>query len=216
MFMRGKGALGGNNELEITFEGRRPLEESREAFSETLKLDGEMAEARPAAVHAASGTVIMAGSVFEGTIKSSGPIRIEGIFCGTISGTSVSVEPGGQISGSVEALSVRIAGDLKGMVDAREIDVVRTAQVNAELTYTEIAIERGARVRGVHKQREEEALPEAAAPDIAAHVTSPISIPDFDTARQKEEAQNVIGLDELKSRISQLVPGHAKAEAAAG
>jgi cytoskeletal protein CcmA (bactofilin family) len=216
MFMRGKGSLGGSDELEITFEGRRSLDEPREPSSETLKLDGEEAEVRPAALHAASGTVIMAGSVFEGTIKSNGPIRIDGIFCGTISGTSVSIEPGGQVSGSVEAASVRIAGELKGMVDAREIDVVRTAQVNAELTYTEIAIERGARVRGVHKQREEETLPELAPCDIAAHVTSPISIPEFNGLRPKEEAQNVIGLDELKSRISQLVPGHAKAEAAPG
>ncbi|WP_250265939.1 bactofilin family protein [Rhodovastum atsumiense] len=144
------------------------------------------------------GTVIGADTVLEGTIRAAGNLRIEGSVTGTVIADRVAVGEEGRVEGAIEAGSVRIAGEVKGSVAAREIDVLRAARVDADMSYTEIAIERGARVRGVHKQRDE------APPSPQASYAAPLDAATAQAAMQATLERTVIGLDDLKSRMAQL------------
>jgi cytoskeletal protein CcmA (bactofilin family) len=113
--------------------------------------------------------LLAADSEVDGELRSRGAVRVEGVLRGALQAPLMFLEVGGLVEGTVTAERVRIAGTLRGTVIAREIEVARTAILEAELVYDEISIERGARVRGLHRQREPEpvveAMPAAAAPE---------------------------------------------------
>jgi cytoskeletal protein CcmA (bactofilin family) len=111
--------------------------------------------------------LIAADSELEGRLRSRGTVRIEGVLRGELHAASVTLAPGGLIEGLVTVDHAQLDGTLRGTVVARDIEISRTAMVDAELVYEEIGIARGARVHGLHRRREPEPLPvprEAATP----------------------------------------------------
>jgi cytoskeletal protein CcmA (bactofilin family) len=196
-------------EPEIIFEGRRALDEtfrvppppvSPSALAETYAAPLPVPPG-PAARDlgpAIPGTVIGADTVLEGTIRAAGSLRIEGHVVGTVIADRVMLGEEGRVEGQIEAGSVRIAGEVKGTVNAREIDVLRPARVDAEMNYVEIAIERGARVRGMHKQREE------APPAPMSTSTSLLDPTDTRGEPGLMERTVIVGLEDLKNRMAQL------------
>lgn len=116
--------------------------------------------------------LIPADSVVEGTISSPGVVRIEGALRGEVRAPTVVLTASGRIEGRVTGTLVTIKGILEGSAVARDIELARTATVDAELTYDEISIERGARVRGLHRQRDHETT--AAFQAATAKETSPV------------------------------------------
>ncbi|MFC3126138.1 polymer-forming cytoskeletal protein [Pseudoroseomonas globiformis] len=117
--------------------------------------------ARPAPAPATPGPMLLAAdSEVDGELRSRGAVRVEGVLRGALQAPLMFLEVGGLVEGTVTAERVRIAGTLRGTVIAREIEVARTAILEAELVYDEISIERGARVRGLHRQREPEPVAE--------------------------------------------------------
>lgn len=117
--------------------------------------------------------LIAADSEIEGTVRSQGVVQVEGVLRGEVHAPKVLVAVGGRVEGTIRAQSTRIKGILKGAVVAHEIDLDRTASVEGELTYDDISIERGARVRGVHRQRD----PDAATASTAATAGATASVP---------------------------------------
>ncbi|MCG7361917.1 polymer-forming cytoskeletal protein [Roseomonas sp. ACRSG] len=117
--------------------------------------------------------LIAADSELEGRLRSRGAVRIEGVLRGELHAASVVVAPGGLIEGLVTVEHAQIDGTLRGTVVARDIEISRTAMVEAELVYEEIGIARGARVHGLHRRREPEpALPAEPAPKADADALS--------------------------------------------
>jgi len=112
--------------------------------------------------------LVAADSEVEGQLRSRGAVRVEGVLRGTLHAPLLLLEPGGLVEGTVHVERIRLCGTLRGTVVAREVEVVRTAMLDAELVYDEISIERGARVRGLHRQRDPEPAPAEAAPEPAA------------------------------------------------
>jgi cytoskeletal protein CcmA (bactofilin family) len=98
--------------------------------------------------------LIAADSEVEGRLRSRGAVRIEGVLRGELQAASVVIEPGGLIEGLVTVEHAVVHGTLRGTLVARDIEISRTAMVDAELVYEEIGIERGARVHGLHRRRE--------------------------------------------------------------
>lgn len=121
--------------------------------------------------------LIAADSEVEGQLRSRGAVRVEGVLRGTLHAPLLLLEPGGLVEGTVHAGRVRLCGTLRGTIVAGEVEVVRTAMLDAELVYDEISIERGARVRGLHRQRDPEPAPAGAAPEPMALE----AVPDMET-----------------------------------
>jgi cytoskeletal protein CcmA (bactofilin family) len=123
---------------------------------------------RPAPAMELPVMLIAADSELEGRLRSRGAVRIEGVLRGELHAASVVVAPGGLIEGLVTVEQAQLDGTLRGTVVAREIEISRTAMVDAELVYEEIGIARGARVHGLHRRREPEpATPEPPQPVVA-------------------------------------------------
>ncbi|MBC9207741.1 polymer-forming cytoskeletal protein [Roseomonas aerophila] len=116
--------------------------------------------------------LIAADSEMEGRLRSRGAVRVEGVLRGELHAASLILEPGGLIEGLVTVEHAQLNGTLRGSVVAKDIEIARTALVEAELVYEEIGIERGARVRGLHRRREPEPQPEPEA--LSVSVTSAI------------------------------------------
>ncbi|MXP65571.1 polymer-forming cytoskeletal protein [Roseomonas sp. M0104] len=133
----------------------------------------ERAKGGPDARAEAAVMLVAADSEMEGVLRSRGVVRVEGVLRGTLHAPLLLLEPGGLVEGTVHVERARICGTLRGSVTAREVEVVRTAALDAELVYDEISIERGARVRGLHRQRDPE-------PPAARAVTpQPEATPDM-------------------------------------
>jgi cytoskeletal protein CcmA (bactofilin family) len=116
--------------------------------------------------------LIAADSELEGRLRSRGAVRIEGVLRGELQAASVVVAPGGLIEGLVTVEHAQLDGTLRGTVVARDIEISRTAMVDAELVYEEIGIARGARVHGLHRRREPEPAPQAEAEALSLSMTA--------------------------------------------
>ena len=103
-----------------------------------------------------AGHKVGAGAVFEGTLRFSGRIEIEGRVSGTIvadadaAGESEVVVAGpGLVQGQISAARVVIAGTVEGPVRASvRLDVLAGAKVSGDLTYRDLQIQHGAVVTG--------------------------------------------------------------------
>jgi cytoskeletal protein CcmA (bactofilin family) len=155
----------------MSFFGKSSGGEPRITF-EHIDLSAESRSAArplptPAAAPPAPGPMLLAAdSEVEGELRSRGAVRVEGVLRGGLQAPLLLLEIGGLVEGKVSAERVRVAGTLRGTVVAREIEVARTAIIEAELVYEEISIERGARVSGLHRQR----APEPATAEPAAEL----------------------------------------------
>ena len=136
----------------------------------SARLLAERLEPRSDRARAEAAMVIAADSEMEGRLVSRGPVRVEGVLRGALEAPLLLLEPGGLVEGQVTVDRLRAGGTLRGAVLAREIEVLRHARIEAELTYDEICVERGARVSGLHRQRQPDPppLPEAALQDLEA------------------------------------------------
>ena len=118
--------------------------------------------------------LIAADSEMEGRLRSRGAVRVEGVLRGELHAASLILEPGGLIEGLVTVEHAQLNGTLRGTVVAKDIEIARTALVEAELVYEEIGIERGARVRGLHRRRDPEPEPQPEPEALSVSVTSAI------------------------------------------
>ena len=97
-----------------------------------------------------TGTYLDASTAFEGVMRSSEPMRIDGRVKGEIhcEGTVAIGEPA-HIEATIRADAVVIAGEVKGEVHAaRKLTLAATARMVGELTTPGIVIEEGAELVG--------------------------------------------------------------------
>lgn len=83
-----------------------------------------------------------------GNIEASADLHVDGRVEGDIACNALVQGEGSVIAGSVRAETVRIAGTVRGSVDAREVVILRTARIEGDIAYDALTIEQGARLDG--------------------------------------------------------------------
>lgn len=86
------------------------------------------------------------GTVFEGTIKATGDVRVSGRVLGRVDGNGkVVVAEGGVVEGEVCAQNASVAGHVRGDVTADDQLVLReTARVDGNIRADRLVVENGA------------------------------------------------------------------------
>ncbi|HEV7331607.1 MAG TPA: polymer-forming cytoskeletal protein [Flavisolibacter sp.] len=97
-----------------------------------------------------SATLISAGTVVKGDLKSQSDLRIDGTIHGNVScGAKVVIGPSGFVEGNIEGAHADISGRLEGNVVAKEMVQLRTkCQVHGNVTAASLQIDAGAIFNG--------------------------------------------------------------------
>lgn len=95
-------------------------------------------------------SVLGAGVIWQGIITGSGGVRVEGTFEGQISlkGLLVVGETGKVTCENVRAVSMIVAGAVKGNITAQKVEIRSTGRVWGDIVTTAFATEEGAFLRG--------------------------------------------------------------------
>ncbi|ABZ83644.1 conserved hypothetical protein [Heliomicrobium modesticaldum Ice1] len=95
-------------------------------------------------------TVIGKESLFTGTLKATGTVRIDGQFSGEIVGKSdVIIGETGRVEATVEGRNIIIAGTVHGNIDASgRLEIATTGRLYGDLTASSLIIDEGAVFHG--------------------------------------------------------------------
>lgn len=83
-----------------------------------------------------------------GEISSTGTIEILGEIEGNLTARGLIVGAEGRLNGTVSAESVEVKGKLNGQVATQSFALRATAEVEADVSYSSLIIESGARIEG--------------------------------------------------------------------
>lgn len=97
-----------------------------------------------------SATLISAGTVLTGNVKSENDLRIDGTIRGNVSSEAkVVVGPAGFVEGDIEGVQADISGRLVGNVVAKEsVQLRNTSHVQGNITAPSLQIDAGAVFNG--------------------------------------------------------------------
>jgi cytoskeletal protein CcmA (bactofilin family) len=99
---------------------------------------------------ARSESLIAPDIAIEGKIEGSGHVRIAGRFKGDVNVQGdLSIEAGAQVTGSVRADKVLIAGELIGNIDAAShVELMQSGSLTGDLKAASLTVAAGSRMRG--------------------------------------------------------------------
>jgi len=98
-----------------------------------------------------------------GDLVSDGDIQVDGTVDGNVKTGMLTVGEEAEIRGEIEADSVRVCGSVSGQIQARTVEIVKTAKVVADVIHESLSIEAGAFVTGNMKRLDAKSQPPAAA-----------------------------------------------------
>lgn len=95
-------------------------------------------------------TIISAGVVFEGKIKSNGNVRVDGTINGDIDAAgNVTVGESGEINGEIKAGVITVGGSINGTVESKEKVILETKScLKGDLITKILVVEEGATFDG--------------------------------------------------------------------
>ncbi len=94
-------------------------------------------------------SVVPKGAVFEGALSYEVPVRLEGIFHGSLTSTSdIILAPGSQVHGTIECQSFFSFGEVKGRVTATKTIIYPQAKVTADICCKDLSFANGAVFEG--------------------------------------------------------------------
>ncbi|MEE8569306.1 MAG: polymer-forming cytoskeletal protein [Anaerolineales bacterium] len=95
-------------------------------------------------------SVLGAGVAWQGQISGTGGVRIEGAFDGEIAlrGLVVIGEQGRVTCEHIRAMTVIVAGSVKGDITAHKLEITRTGRVWGDVVAASFSTEEGAFLRG--------------------------------------------------------------------
>jgi len=102
-------------------------------------------------------SVLGAGIIWQGGLKGSGGVRIEGTFEGEINlgGMLVIGETGKVTCPDLRAATVIVAGSVKGNITAQKVEIRSTGRIWGDVVTTSFATEEGAFLRGQIRMEEQ-------------------------------------------------------------
>ncbi len=94
-------------------------------------------------------TVIGANTQFEGAFSSSGNVRMDGQFIGSleISG-NILVGESAQIQADINARNISIAGTVRGNISGNKVQLLRTGRIWGDISAASLTTEEGAFIDG--------------------------------------------------------------------
>ena len=93
------------------------------------------------------------GVVFKGSINAPNQAIISGTVEGDLVARDVLIGASGVVTGTTEADFIDVKGELNESVTSKSVLIVRnTGKVTGDVTYGEIEIERGGKIKGAMKQ----------------------------------------------------------------
>lgn len=94
-------------------------------------------------------TVLGASSALEGALRSSANIRLDGTFTGTLEiNGNVLIGETAKINADVNAKNISIAGAVRGNVNGKKVQILRTGRVWGDIRATALTTEEGAFIDG--------------------------------------------------------------------
>lgn len=127
------------------FGSRRQAQESQPSRMETPAVSPVMITQQPIGFE----TVLGANCVIEGKLESKGNIRLDGTFTGTLEITgNVLVGETAKITADINARNISIAGAVRGNVNGKKVQLLRTGRVWGDITATALTTEEGAFIDG--------------------------------------------------------------------
>ncbi len=94
-------------------------------------------------------TVLGTNSTLEGHLSSSANVRLDGTFTGTLEiGGNVLVGETAQINADINAKNISIAGAVRGNVNGKKVQLLRTGRIWGDIRATALTTEEGAFIDG--------------------------------------------------------------------
>ena len=93
-------------------------------------------------------SILGADTAIKGDITAASDLHIEGKIEGDITCTSLVQGESSEIIGALKVQNAKLAGIIRGTIDARELVILRTAQIHGDVHYEALTIEPGAQVDG--------------------------------------------------------------------
>ncbi|MXO60538.1 polymer-forming cytoskeletal protein [Altererythrobacter salegens] len=107
-------------------------------------------------------SVIGTDVVIKGDVSASADLHVDGRIEGDITCASLVQGDGSTIEGAIKADNARLAGTVKGTIEAKELVVLKTARIEGDVHYDALTIEQGAAVEGRFAHTERRVQPVAA------------------------------------------------------
>jgi cytoskeletal protein CcmA (bactofilin family) len=117
-------------------------------------------------------SVIGADVTIKGDITASADLHVDGRIEGDIACASLVQGQTSVVQGKIEAQTARLSGRIVGSIHARDLVILKSAQVEGDVFYDALTIEQGAEVEGRLSHRSPEKM--AAKP---AQPTAPVAKP---------------------------------------
>ncbi len=104
----------------------------------------------PMAKSNSSGSFSVIGTdvTITGDVTATTELHVDGTINGDISCASLVQGEGSSVKGGIKAESARLAGEVDGSIDARELVILRSASIKGDVHYDALTIEQGAQVDG--------------------------------------------------------------------
>jgi cytoskeletal protein CcmA (bactofilin family) len=93
-------------------------------------------------------SILGADLAVKGNLVASADLHIDGKVEGDIACAALVQGESGTIEGAITAQSARLAGTVKGSVDAGSLVILKTARIEGDVAYETLTIEQGAQVEG--------------------------------------------------------------------
>ena len=134
-------------------------------------------------------TVLGANSTLDGHLRSSANVRLDGTFTGTLEiGGNVLVGETAQINADINAKNISIAGAVRGNVNGKKVQLLRTGRIWGDIHATALTTEEGAFIDGkITMVSPQEATPEPEIEDSASGAGATEEESDDKTAASDSE-----------------------------
>lgn len=112
-------------------------------------------------------SVIGSDVAIKGNVSASADLHVDGAVEGDIKCTSLVQGESSHVTGGIKAETARLSGRVTGSITARELVILKSAQIEGDVHYDALTIEQGAQVDGrfaPNDRRKPEAKPAAPAP----------------------------------------------------
>ncbi|MWV26301.1 bactofilin family protein [Aurantiacibacter rhizosphaerae] len=86
--------------------------------------------------------------IIRGDVEASADLHVDGKVVGNIACASLVQGEDSRIEGEIKAETARLSGEVKGTIAVRNLVVLKTAQIDGDVSYDTLTIEQGASVEG--------------------------------------------------------------------
>lgn len=93
-------------------------------------------------------SILAADMVLMGDILASADLHIDGRIEGDIACTTLVQGERSEVIGAIRADTVRLAGTVRGSIEAASLVILKTARIHGDVSYDALTIEQGAQVEG--------------------------------------------------------------------